>query len=135
MRAHTLISAGLVLAFTLGCANSEGPQGLPACSGPVTLSVGPGTTPLFSWTPSCRAGLLVVDPNSDFVAAWSVKTVGDTNGLQPPIGYGESPSGSTTLVRAGGPLQVGTQYRVRVYRATGDTAYLFEAIGGTFFRP
>ena len=133
-RRELLAVTALALAAS-GCKGGDGPAGLSQCQGALTVTADSGTiSPSFAWTPSCRASRLIVDPNSDIVDYWVLATVADTNGLFPPIRYGARPSGSVTLFGPVG-LQGGTSYRVRVLRATGDTALPFEVIGATLFRP
>jgi hypothetical protein len=129
-----IAALGLLVAMAGACDSSDDPDSLPACQGNVTMTVGSGTTPTFSWVPRCRVTTIVVDPNSDFIDTWALRAKGETNALPPPVQYGASPDGTITTVGPG-PLQAGTQYRVRVLRATGDESFPFEVIGGTFFTP
>ena len=132
LRRHAAIAA--CLGPIAACDAGQGPSRLAECPSLVTVTAGTGTTPSLSWTPTCRASEIIVDPNSDFVDYWVVRTAADTNGLIPPARYGTTPSGASTLVPAV-TLQAGSQYRVRVLRATGDTTAPFEVIGATFFTP
>jgi hypothetical protein len=124
----------LALLGALAACGSDDPGAIPACTGPVAMTVGSGSTPKISWSPTCRVATLSVDPNSDFTVVWVLRTAGDTNGITPPIDYGASPNGVMTLFGPG-PLQAGTTYRVRILRATGDTTLPFDVIGGTYFTP
>jgi hypothetical protein len=134
MSASRLIAIAILLIVVWECRGVQEPNNLLPCQGPVTLTSESGATPTFSWAPRCRATTFIVDPNSDIVDYWVLKTVGDTNGLHPPIAYGATSNGTVTVF---GPLslQAGTSYRARVLRATGDTTRPFEVIGGTFFTP
>ena len=129
----TVVAVGGALLLVPAC-HDEGPSPLAHCPDSVAVSVGAGTTPTIGWTPSCRASRVIVDPNSDVVDAWILATVGDTDGLAPPIRYGASPNGSTTMF---GPeaLQTGMFYRVRILRAPADTGQPFDIVGGTYFTP
>lgn len=122
-----------VLGLLAAC-GSDDPGAIPACTGPVAMTVGSGSTPRISWSPACRVATLTVDPNSDFTVVWVLRTAGDTNGITPPIDYGASPNGVMTLFGPG-PLQAGTPYRVRILRATGDSTLPFAAVGASYFTP
>jgi hypothetical protein len=134
MNAYQASAIVVLLAVAWACDGVQEPVGLPECQELVTVSVGSGTSPVISWTPSCRASVLIVDPNSDYYDSWVLATIGDTNGLHPPIRYGASPDGSMTALPAAS-LQVGGFYRVRIMRATADTTFPFEVIGATYFTP
>jgi hypothetical protein len=134
MNVSKLSAIALLLAVIGACDSGQDPGTLPQCQAVVTMSVSSGATPTISWAPRCRVSTVVVDPNSDFFDSWVLRTAADTNGLQPPIRYGASPNGSVTTIPPA-VLQVGTQYRARVLRATGDSTFPFEAIGAAFFTP
>ena len=123
-----------VLPAVCGCEDAQEPVALPECQALVTMTVDSGASPVISWTPVCRASVLIVDPNSDYYDSWVLATVGDTNGLQPPIRYGTNPDGSRTIL-ASAVLQAGRFYRVRLLRATADSTFPFEVVGATFFTP
>jgi hypothetical protein len=103
--------------WLLGCSDAIGPDELPECTGPVSLEVTPGDTPTFSWTPSCRLSLLVVETEEDGTTFWSIITRGE-NALAPPVTYGDPLAGVETL-NPPFPLTRGTGYRVTVARWTG----------------
>jgi hypothetical protein len=134
MSAYRASAILFLLPAVCGCGDPQEPVALPECQALVTMSVDSGTTPVISWTPVCRASVLIVDPNSDYLDYWVLATVGDTNGLQPPIRYGASPYGSRTIQEPL-DLQIGTFYRARLLRATADSALPFEVVGATFFTP
>jgi hypothetical protein len=100
-----------------GCSDAIGPDELPECTGPVSLEVTSGDAPTFSWTPSCRLSLLIVETEEDGTAFWSIITRGE-NALAPPVTYGDPPGGAETLTPPV-PLTRGTGYRVAVARWTG----------------
>ena len=105
---------------------------LAACSGPVTVVVGSGTTPTFSWSPACSLFLLLVEDNSG-ADQWSVIT-DSTNAIAPPVTYGVVPPGATgdfppaTLVS-------GTSYEVSVFKSTGRGKQDVELRGSKVFTP
>lgn len=135
MRLHLRLVSAItaVLAITGGCDGSQDPSSLRVCPDSVTVSVSSPSAPRIAWTPACRANRVLVD-HSDFFDDWVLGTVGDTNGLYPPVHYGVSPAGSVVLINAAA-LQSGRLYRVRILRATGDTALPYTVVGGTYFTP
>ena len=134
MSSHQASARVTLILLTAACDGGTEPTALPTCPQTVTVAVGAGTTPSISWTPRCRAGELIVDPNSDFVDYWVLRSTAASNDLSPPVSYGASPSGTVTLVSPV-PLQAGSTYRVRVLLAPGDTTHPFEVVGATFFAP
>ncbi|HEX3275405.1 MAG TPA: hypothetical protein VHR43_11155 [Gemmatimonadales bacterium] len=102
----------VMLPLALAC-DSLGPSD---CLDGVTFTVSAGTEPTFDWAPSCRMQALVVHlaeaPNHDFV--WSVHTPLGSNGLQPPIRYGEVPPHASSNSPAPA-LSEGTAYRLSLY--------------------
>jgi hypothetical protein len=127
-----LLAAGVVV-WLSGCADEIGPDELPECSGPVTLTVSPGTIPTFSWTPLCRLSLLVVGPDESGTDVWSIITRGE-NALAPPVTYGDPPAGAETLTPPL-PLNSGTAYRVVVARLVGPGDDDLENSGVETFEP
>ena len=112
-------SAAIVIAGS-GCkGDSTQPDLRPSCSlsvPEVTMGVGAGTTPEFSWTPQCGVSQLVVDELDPTPADNNKWDVGRSRSalLFPPIHYGAPPNGSTIFVPAS-PLEAGHTYRVTVY--------------------
>jgi len=76
------------------------------------ISVSGGTTPEFTWSPSCPIAELTVS------GSWYVSTTASfANGIRPPVRYNSVPAGA----RRGCPcppatLQVGTQYLMSLTR-------------------
>jgi len=129
------VSTAALLLFLLGaCGDDQGPPSLPECTGPVSLAISAGTAPTFTWTPDCRASILVVDDPSNGGTQWVLRSQGELNRLRSPIAYGATPSGSVTEFQPT-TLVVAKQYRGRVSRATGDLNQPYELIGETLFTP
>jgi hypothetical protein len=127
------LAAAITLIGLSGCSDAIGPDELPECSGPVTLEVTSGRTPTFSWTPSCRLSLLVVELDDGGGEVWSVLTRGE-NALAPPVIYGDTPAGAETLTPMV-PLTSGTAYRVAVARWIGPEGDDGESVGVETFEP
>ena len=120
--------------FTLaiGCSGVDSPANVLPCQALVTVSVGSGTAPTFSWTPQCMAVEVIVSSTTGFVTYWLVTGAANSNSLQPPVRYGHPPNPASL----GTPnLVAGNPYSVHVLRATGDSAAPFEAIGSADFVP
>ncbi len=88
----------------------------PPCTGSVSITVSSGTTPTFAWTPVCKVFLLLVEATGG-ADQWSVIT-DSTNGLAPPITYGNVPAGAR-LNSETPSLASGTPYTVYLFRWTG----------------
>ena len=118
MNRFTIPLAILGAALALGCGEDvSGPGDLEDCPAAVTVAVGSGTTPTFSWQPACRLFFLNVEPAAAGTDLWTIGTLGE-NGIAPPVVYGTLPAGATQI---SGPavLQPGTAYKVVLGRFTG----------------
>ena len=116
-------AAGLACLLALGacllasceeCGTSvEPPPAVPECTGDVTVSVSGGVTPVFSWSPDCLAGRLIVEggPGEEY---WGTESPGH-NIYRSPIVYGVHPDGSVEH-QVPQPLTPGVTYTVSVYR-------------------
>ncbi len=104
------------------------------CTGGVTVQVGPGTTPEFSWSPVCAGSeLTVTDPANRLT--WVIAVPGEENRLAPPVRYGSVPEGTQTLQSAV-PLSIDLTYVVRVYWIDrSDDRVLLQLAGEASFRP
>ena len=107
---------GAALALSCGC-DSTAPVDLEDCPAAVTVAVGSGTTPTFSWQPTCRLFFLIVEPADAGTDLWLVIFRGE-NGISPPVVYGAVPAGATQRASAA-TLQPGTAYKVGLARFTG----------------
>lgn len=124
----------LSLIATLACSESAAPDPLAACSGPVTLTVGSGTSPSISWAPTCRLFLLLVEDPSGGGDQWGVLS-DSSNAIAAPVSYGTLPTGATKTITPAIALQSGHLYHAVVYRFTGPGHEDGTVIGQTDFTP
>jgi hypothetical protein len=126
----------------LGCGNDPNSANA-GCSNPVTLSVGAGLEPRFTWLPNCAVHNLVVlegvgpHPFSQGTAAWVVESQPDANNLpnnrlHSSIRYGEVPP-EGRQVAAPAALVVGQPYTVYLNVYTLDQR--IEMVGSRTFTP
>lgn len=131
----------LVAALALGvaaCADTVGPEDAAECmddTGIVTVSVGPGLTPTFDWSPRCPVALVLIEEEaSDMWAAgtdeaqWYDPVA--ANAIGPPVTYGVAPSGAT-YVQDPRPLVSEHTYDVILWRIlpASSTATCVERFG------
>jgi hypothetical protein len=114
----------VLLGFLLsGCSDPSAPLPPEPCTDEqeVTIQAGPGPQPVFSWAPACAMSSLEVFPASGPPAAWVLYggSQASTNPLRSGVQYGQAPAGTVEAARER-DLQVGTEYRVTVYRWIGD---------------
>ena len=129
---RTAWSLGVALAASTGCSDdASGPDPVPECAGPVSLSVSGGTEPTFDWSPRCRGFLLLVE--RDAADVWSIMTPG-RNGLEPPVAYGTMPSGAELLFGPE-PLVAGSGHDVILFRYTGPDEDDGEIVASRDFVP
>src|SRR5262245_29356309 len=81
---------------------------------PVTVTVSPGTSPTFSWTPSEAGSWLSVEDLNNGADQWVI-TSDSTNAIVPPVHYGDLPEGAREL-RAPVALTAGTSYYLLLVR-------------------
>jgi len=101
----------------------------PECTGPVTVSVTPDSLPIFSWTPDCAIGELVVEQGLD--SFWTTKACG-ANTLPSPIRYSIDPPNACPA----GPASLlvpGQTYTVRVLRFVSAVPESLELLGSANF--
>jgi hypothetical protein len=116
--------SALVLAAALSCGGSTEP--LAACVAPVSISVGTGTSPTFSWSPACGIDRLVVSepgPPSQgfgFIPRWAIREDGRL--IEPLVRYAEAPAGTTVEISPE-PLVAGRAYRIEVFGSTGSLGF------------
>src|SRR5690348_16825007 len=118
------IALGLV-ASVVACDNS--PTHPVACSGTVTLSVGPSLdpsgAPQFNWSPRCGITNLtvIVLPNGigDPAVVWNISAPENAE-IGPPVIYGRLPAGAMGFTAQ--PLQTGSTYRVSISSIVGGDA-------------
>lgn len=108
----------LLAALLFGCSEDNPVNAsLPVCSGPVTIAVSAGTTPTFTWTPACRAFMVLVELGAS--DQWGVMSEG-TNAIAPGVVYGVVPAGAQQFTTGAAPaLVAGQTYDVTVAYWTG----------------
>ena len=84
----------------------------PVCDAPVTVTVSMDSLPVFSWTPDCSLGRLIVEQGFD--EYWGTETCGD-NTYASPLRYGINPP-NTCPEEPARDLAPGLTYTVSVYR-------------------
>ena len=105
----------------------------PPCTGSVSITVSSGTTPTFAWTPVCKVFFLNVEATGG-ADQWGVIT-DSTNGLAPPITYGNVPAGAQLNSSGTASLASGTPYTVYLFRWTGPGAQDGVQAGSKAFTP
>ena len=106
---------GIALIFAPACSESAGPNYPTGCmTSTVTVTVSPGLTPEFSWTPDCGVwALQVIAVTPANQTMWATTRPLSKNELTPPVTYGIHPAGA---LEEGGlaavPLQAGVTYEV-----------------------
>ena len=93
---------------------------------PVTVTVSPGTSPTFSWTPSEAGSWLSVEAVEDGADQWVI-TTDSTNAIVPPVRYGIVPEGAREL-RAPVALTRGTTYLLLLVRNADAGGFEYLAI-------
>lgn len=126
----------LFLLALLGCAKACGDAGtgLDECGESVTLAVSSGTSPEFTWSPTCAvSGITVEDAASR--PTWIVRNPDSRNTIGAPVVYGQSPPGTIRLAGVD-PLRAGFPYRAVLFRTDRSTGQvLVEGVGETTFTP
>jgi hypothetical protein len=105
---------GFVLLASVSCSNDvSAPETSGPCTSDVAVTISAGTTPTFTWTPTCRViALLVEEGASD---RWFLEASGA--GIAPGVTYGSAPAGASEDAPAI-PLVSGTTYEVILFRGT-----------------
>jgi hypothetical protein len=92
LRLLALLPMALAVA---SCGDSTGPAN-GGCSEPVDIVINAGTTPTFSWSPSCTVGQVWVEDltetDQDKKLMWSV--LAEQNLIKPTVTYGVVPANS-----------------------------------------
>jgi hypothetical protein len=110
--------------FLASCSSDPAAPVVEPCSDDqeVTLTVGGGLRPAFTWTPACAMSSVFVSPAAGVPASWVLYTRTDSpddNPLRTGLRYGEEPAG-TIEAAPEATLQAGTLYEVTVFRWIGD---------------
>jgi hypothetical protein len=121
---RTRATAAAMLLALVGCGGITETSDTPdACRGSVTATVGSGTTPEFSWSPSCGVGTLIVDGPTGQQNWWA-------GPFQPPVRYGVLSAGATESIPAQ-PLVVGKTYTVTLF----ERSLFDKPVGSASFTP
>jgi hypothetical protein len=83
------------------------------CTGSVTATISGGTTPTFTWKPSCLVVELLVE--RDGWDQWFLEATGD--GIRPGVRYGTAPAGAIEDEPAT-PLVRGVTYELILFWGT-----------------
>ena len=124
---RTLATTAAMLLALVGCRITDWNQSndIPnACRGPVTVTVGSGTTPEFNWSPSCGVSLMTVADPTGQQSWWA-------GPFQPPVRYGVLPAGAEESIPAQ-PLVVGKTYTVTLF---GEQGLFGTPLGSAKFTP
>ena len=95
------------------CSDSTKPSG-GGCQEISSFEVGSGSTPAFSWTPSCSVTEITVrdlEDTSSSQVKWHV--IADANVIRPPVTYGVAPAGATATI--GPDFLIAHCYQVELY--------------------
>ena len=130
--AAVLATVALALA---ACGDSTEPPALPVCDAPVTVTVGAGTQPEFSWTPACRVEVLAVGRADKASIEWFILADPFTRrAIGPPVRYGVAPAEALDLSFGDPPpLERGTTYFVAL--AVSDAPDGDDEVGRAEFVP
>ena len=111
------VCAGLLSAL-LSCRSMADPA---SCPGAVDFQASAGSTPTFTWQPSCLASSLIIttdpqQPGAGLAAfVWGLSTAGDVNRIASPVTYGIVPPGAQGPPNPPHPLVAGSSYRLTLY--------------------
>ena len=112
------VASGCLLAATigllLGCEGGDvvPPPMVRECTGPIDFTVRGDTVPVFSWSPECKIGRIIVEQGFD--EYWGSETCG-MNDYTPPMMYGETRP-NTCPEEPAIPLTPGATYTVSAWR-------------------
>lgn len=104
------------LAMLASCDDDPTGGAADTCRGNVTVSVSPGTTPTFTWSPACRAASLLVETQAEG-DVWRIESSG-SDGIASGVTYGTVPPGAVEDAPAT-PLVEGSRYDVILFRGSG----------------
>ena len=105
-----------------GCADTTTPTVEPCADDQeVTVRVGPGTLPAFTWSPACGMTSILVFRVDSPPAVWVVYGGSRaSNPLHSGLRYGQAPAGTFEATPAAA-LQVGNEYEVLLNHWIGDS--------------
>jgi hypothetical protein len=124
---RNLCGGAIVVLSASACADS--PTALLAttpCATDVQIHASAGSTPDFTWTPSCRLFMVGVELSSSGHDLWFVAADNTSGGggLTPPIRYGSVPPGAHLVETPAPPaLQPGVPINALAFRLGGSTGH------------
>lgn len=128
LKFFAIIASIVVLAF-IGCKKDEQPTsnnntGGGGTGGTITITVGSGLNPSYSWDGGNVYQLSVVRQSSPGTIIWGAATPGN-NGIASPVAHGALPGGAvqTSFSNTEATLSAGVAYRVNVTRLDGSFGY------------
>lgn len=102
------------------------------CTWPAEVSVSPGVSPTFSWTPPCNMWRVIVRADTTGEEHWRLISF-SRNTISPPVTFGNHVSGASSYT--GAPLTPGQPYVISLYRWTGPGPEDGEVVGQRTFKP
>lgn len=114
---------GLIMAvaiFTAGCTDDL-TNGGDGSGGDFAISVGSGTTPLYTWSAGPAFSLAVVRTSNQSNVVWRVTSTGGT--MASPVRQGTVPQGALESASSERTLAAGVQYRVSITLSDGRSAF------------
>ena len=114
-RAAVLVTAATLFGCTDDITNGNNGSG-----GDFTISVGSGTTPLYTWSAGPAFSLAVVRTANQSNVVWRVtSTAGE---MTSPVRQGTVPAGALESAASERTLTAGVQYRVSITLADGQSS-------------
>jgi hypothetical protein len=114
---------GVIIALTVfaaGCTDDI-TNGGDGSGGDFAISVGTGTTPLYTWSAGAAFSLSVVRSANQTNVVWRVTSTGGS--MASPVRQGTVPQGALESSNSERTLTSGIQYRVSITLADGRSAY------------
>ncbi|MGH7503559.1 MAG: hypothetical protein ACREL7_17670 [Longimicrobiales bacterium] len=115
--------SGLILAAAISAAacTDDILNGDNGSGGDFAISVGSGTTPLYTWSEGPAFSLAVVRTSNQTDVVWRVTSTAGT--MASPVRQGTVPAGALESVDDERTLAPGVQYRVSITLADGRSAF------------
>ncbi|MCI0435019.1 MAG: hypothetical protein L0271_15475 [Gemmatimonadetes bacterium] len=111
---------GLVAGLT-GCTDDI-LDGIGGSGGDFSITIGAGTTPLYSWAGGPALSLDVVRSANQSVIIWRIANP-NTRDIASPVRHGTVPAGALESVARERTLTQGIEYRVTITLADGRSAF------------
>jgi len=117
--AAVLCALAVSAALPSGCADNGDSLTGDDGSGNITVLVGGGTTPTYSWSGAGVFSLSVARTSDPVTPVWGFLTPG-TDGITSPVTHGTVPAGAVATAMTENALTTGVEYRVLVQRINGS---------------